>query len=103
MTTQSSERVPHFTRGDRLRKARSLIGLNTRDFAHEIGVSHGTITNAENDKSVRPITLKQWAVRTGVPLEWLEHGDRPTSPDEPIRGTHGYSGDAAVLSFGRAA
>lgn len=75
MSTQTNERIPHFTRGDRLRKARTLTGLSIREFAKEIGVSHGTVTNAENDEDVRPITYKQWAVKTGVPLEWLLHGN----------------------------
>ena len=83
---QSNERVPQFTRGDRLRKARSLTGLNTRDFAKEIGVSHGTVTNAEHDKPVRPITIKQWALATGVPAEWLEHGIAPADGGGPSDG-----------------
>ena len=66
MTTQhGSSFVPEFSLGDRLRKARESTGLTVREFADEIGVSHGTITNAEGDKrAVRPITIKLWeAVR----------------------------------------
>ena len=100
MTTQSNERIPQFTRGDRLRKARSLTGLNTRDFAHEIGVSHGTITNAEKDKPVRPITLKQWAVRTGVPVEWLEHGIDPRTGGDDGGGNIAPSTASSSLSSG---
>lgn len=81
MSTQSNERIPEWTLGDRLRKARSLTGLTTRDFAERIGVSHGTVTNAENDaRTVRPITIKQWALVAGVPEEWLLRGTSPGTP-----------------------
>ena len=70
--------VPQWTQGDRLRKARALTGMTTRDFADTIGVSHGTITNAEGDKrAVRRITMKAWAMATGVSAEWLETGNAP--------------------------
>jgi transcriptional regulator with XRE-family HTH domain len=83
MTTQpEGGLVPVWTMGDRLRKARAMAGLNTRDFAVKIGISHGSITNAENDRvTVRPITLNAWALATGVSREWLETGDG--SPDGP--------------------
>lgn len=58
-----------------------MTGLSTRDFAARIGVSHGTITNAENDRrTVRPITLNAWALVTGVPRQWLETGEAPAGP-----------------------
>lgn len=76
MTTQPGIQIPQFTQGDRLRKARQLTGLTTRQFAEEIGVSQATITNAENDNSkVRRITLNAWSLRTGVPVVWLETGE----------------------------
>ena len=81
MSTQPQQGIPAWTQGDRLRKARAKTGLNTRDFAALLGVSHGTITNAEGDKrGVRLITLKAWARETGTPIEWLEHGTAPTRP-----------------------
>lgn len=83
MTTQQiADGVPEFSLGDRLRKAREKTGLSIREFAEEIGVSHGTITNAEGDKrGVRPITLKAYALRTKVPLVWLETGNAPARPE----------------------
>lgn len=68
--------VPEWTRGDRLRKARTLTGLTTRDFADRIGVAQKTVTDAENDKreNVRKILLNAWSLATGVPVAWLEHG-----------------------------
>lgn len=87
MTTQPGIQIPQFTQGDRLRKARQLTGLTTRQFAEEIGVSQATITNAENDNSkVRRITLNAWSLRTGVPVVWLETGEDPADPQGPDGG-----------------
>lgn len=82
MTTQDDGRfVPEITRGWRLKIARAHTGLGVRDFAERIGVSHGTVTSAELDqREVRPITLKMWAMVTGVDLRWLETGV-PPAPD----------------------
>lgn len=58
-----------------------MTGLTTRQFAEEIGVSQKTVTDAEGDKRrVRPITVNAYAMRTGVPVEWLRNGETPTSP-----------------------
>jgi transcriptional regulator with XRE-family HTH domain len=83
MTTQLSERIPEWTQGDRLRKAREMLGMGQREFADHIGVSHQTITNAEKGhRAVRKITLNAWALATGVPASWLETGETP-SPEPP--------------------
>ena len=85
MSTETTERIPTWTLGDRLRKARALTGLTTREFAARIGVSQPTVTNAENDRSrVRKITINAWSLATGVPVEWLETGHAPneTDPDD---------------------
>lgn len=77
--------IPQFTRGDRLRKARNLTGLSTRDFAEKIGVSQKTVTDAENDHrpQIRKILLNAWALATGVPTTWLETGNAPAQPQGP--------------------
>jgi len=75
MTTERYERIPEFTQGDRLRKARLIAGLTTRDFAEKIGVSQKSVNNAENDThEVRRIVLNAWSLATGVPVEWLASG-----------------------------
>lgn len=80
----AAERIPEWTLGDRLRKARALTGMNTREFAAQIGVSHGTVTNAEGDKrAVRQITLNAWSLATGVPVEWLQSGIGAPTPTPP--------------------
>lgn len=82
MSTQVAGRVPEWTLGDRLRKARQVTGMTTRQFATEIGVAQGTVTGAENDtRQPRRITLLAYAMRTGVPIEWIETGETPTGTD----------------------
>lgn len=69
------EQVPIWTLGDRLRKAREHAGLEQLELAHDIGVSRNTVANYEHDKTKarRPVVLA-WAVRCGVPMEWLWTG-----------------------------
>lgn len=79
---RAGSRIPTFTMGDRLRKAREATGLNTRDFAARLGVSQSTVTNAENDHTkTRRITLLMWSQVTEVPVEWLETGQAPGCPE----------------------
>ena len=76
-------RIPQFTMGDRLRKAREMAGVESGEFADQIGVSRNTVTNYERDKvAPRKIVLNAWALRTGVPLSWLQTGIAASpSPD----------------------
>lgn len=70
--------VPEWTVADRLRKAREMTGLDQGDFAHELGVSRGTISNYEHGH-VRPreVVIRAWALRTGVSIQWIKDGDPP--------------------------
>lgn len=96
MSTQRSERIPEWTRGDRLRKARSLTGMSSADFAAQLGVSAKTVNNAEGDKhEVRKIVLNAWSLATGVPTDWLEHG---TAPDHPGPGDGQQNPELAQLT-----
>lgn len=78
MTTEASTRVPVFTIGDRLRKAREEAGLDQGDFAIATGISRGTISNYERDEGTPKLPyLTVWAMRTGVPVKWLQTGEYP--------------------------
>lgn len=82
------EKIPAFTVGDRLRKAREAkTGLDQSQFAEEIGVSRGTVSNyerAETTKGMKPAYLKLWAMRCDVTVKWIETGigasDGPGGP-----------------------
>lgn len=67
--------VPEWTRGWRMNRALSYAGMHIEQMADELGVSRSTISRWVNDKGpVKKIYLNQWALRCGVPLEWLETG-----------------------------
>jgi DNA-binding XRE family transcriptional regulator len=66
--------------------ARETTGMGLRDFAEHIGVSPDTLTSAEKDRrKVRPITIRAYALATGVNRAWLETGEGtpPTTPQGP--------------------
>lgn len=102
--------IPSFDLGDRLRKAREHTGLGHSEFADEIGVSRNTVTNYERGHVVpRAIVMKMWAMRTGVPLKWLETGEVPGQGGGPGGGvsvvpptglepaTYGFEGSVVRL------
>lgn len=81
MTIQTATRIhPEFTIGDRLRKARSLLGpdMDVRRFSELIETSKNTVTNYELEKTdpekMKPIIIKAWAMATGVDYNWLMYG-----------------------------
>lgn len=68
-------KVPQWTLGDRLRKARHEAGIDITDMADDIGVTPRTISNYELDATRAPkLVIRQYALRTGVPVAWLEGG-----------------------------
>ncbi|HXR41759.1 MAG TPA: helix-turn-helix transcriptional regulator [Acidothermaceae bacterium] len=80
--------IPEWTMGDRLRKAREHAGLQQQELADEVGISRNSISSYELDhtKPQRP-TLLLWALRCGVPLEWIVTGRVTVSdPDGPLTG-----------------
>jgi len=76
-------RVPQWTLGDRLKKAREHAGYTQAELAAVTGIGRSTMVTYETDRAVpkRPILLS-WHMATGVPLEWIISGeDRPSGPD----------------------
>lgn len=82
MTQQPMSSVPTWTLGDRLGKALHHAGVSVAEMAEYLGVSRNTVGNYVNDRTHIPRpTLMVWSLRTGVPIEWLEHGrDGGTDP-----------------------
>lgn len=82
MSTQPHGRIPAFTAGDRLKKAREAAGLDQGELAETTGISRSTVSHLELDKApLKRSYLQLWAMATGVPVEWLETGrDNPPPP-----------------------
>lgn len=85
--------VPEWTLADRMRKSLEAAGLGVQEMADELGVTRGAVGKWINGHVTprRPV-LMAWALRTGVPLEWLETGDaddkasgRAVPTDAPAR------------------
>lgn len=84
MSEQTHGGVPEFHIGDRLEKALGVAGVSHQAMAEYLGVSRNTIGNYIALRSPVSIgTLRLWAMRTGVPLEWLESGSGPASSPPP--------------------
>lgn len=92
-TAYESGNVPPIEVRHRLRIAREYAGLEQEQLAELIGVSRGTIGNAEKGKSVRKITVNAWALACGVPASWLwdgvsqinpPDGDGEQTPNRPV-------------------
>jgi transcriptional regulator with XRE-family HTH domain len=93
MTEQPAGRIPVFTMGDRLRKAREVVGLDQSEFAEQLGVSRGTVSNYERSSTEnrKPIVIRAWALATGVPLEWLQTGEGAPTATPPDGGPAGQT------------
>lgn len=72
-------RIPEWTTGDRLRKAREEAGIGVQQMADELGYGRESIhrwersTGKRHGKPTRAV-LMSYATLCRVPLEWLESG-----------------------------
>lgn len=85
---EGGSRVPEWTLGDRLRKARESAGLEQAELAMITGLARQTVSNYERDAvHPRATGVRLWALATGVPVVWLESGEAPPDfpgPGEPV-------------------
>lgn len=85
MTNAPAEgNVPEFDMADRLRKALRHADVGVQEIADYLGVSRNTVGAWINGRT--PPTkayVRLWAMRTGVPFEWLQNGKspQPVGPD----------------------
>lgn len=72
-------RIPTWTFGERLAKAREDADLTQEEVAEKFGVGHATIAKWERNKAQpRDIftVVARWSEITGVSEIWLMHGER---------------------------
>ena len=82
MSTQAttSVMVPEFDRADRMRKALRVSGTGVQEIAEYLGVARNTVSTWINGRIEPSIqTVRLWALRTGVPYEWLQTGEEPAT------------------------
>ena len=68
-------RIPSFTIGDRLRKARESAGMSQEELAEDVGISRRSLVRYERDEMIKKSVILLYAMRTGVPVEWIETGE----------------------------
>lgn len=76
MTGMDEITAPEWTLGWRLLRSLAHAGISIEGMAAELGVSRSTVSRWINEHGGPPrlVYLKEWAARTGVPLEWLREG-----------------------------
>lgn len=80
--------IPQWDLADRLTKALREAQVGHGEMADYLGVTRNTVGNyTAGRRTPNLATLRVWALRTGVPLEWLESGTVSTSSPGPDEGT----------------
>lgn len=75
--------IPTFQQRHRLGLALESADITTDEIAVEIGKSVTTVRNYLAGRTTPGrATLIAWALRCGVPFEWLEHGIESNGPDD---------------------
>lgn len=95
-TTAPTPSIPEETLGERMRRALRKEHIGVQEMADYLGVARNTVSTWLNDR-IEPSeqTLMLWAMRTGVPLEWLKHGLVPFPRRVDLPDTHtGNTGPA---------
>lgn len=89
-TTTTTAGIPTWTLGWRLKRALSWASVGAAEMGDHLGYSKAQISRYLNDKGEPPrdSVLRLWAIRCGVPLEWLAFGVEadtdPTDPSEQV-------------------
>lgn len=79
----TSPGVPEWDVADRLRKALRQADVSVQQMATYLGVTRRSVGNWINGHFPPSTqTLRLWALRTGVPFEWLSTGKIPSSEVE---------------------
>ena len=85
--------IPPWDLADRLRKALRVADIGVQEMADYLEVSRNTVSawiNGRTPPGTQSIRL--WALRTGMPYEWLKNGSEPED-GPPGGGQHGPPDD----------
>ncbi|MGV0868469.1 helix-turn-helix domain-containing protein [Corynebacterium kalidii] len=70
-----------------MRKALEVSGVTALEMSEYLDISRFTVSRYINGKADAPLqAVRLWALRTGVPFEWLQTGKTP-DPDHPDGGS----------------
>ena len=71
-----NETIPQWTLPDRMAKSLKSSGMSPSGIAEQFGVHRNTVSGWIHGR-IKPstVTVRLWAVTTGVPYEWLVDGD----------------------------
>jgi transcriptional regulator with XRE-family HTH domain len=75
MATQM--RIPQWTVGDRLRKAREDADLGVEEIAVLMGRNRNTVTRYERARTADLLVVRAYSMLTNTPMEWLLTGHGP--------------------------
>lgn len=71
-----------FDLADRLTKSLRVAKVGKAEMAEYLGVTRNTVGNYVNGRTTPDLrTLRLWAMRCGVPLNWLQTGETPPPHD----------------------
>lgn len=77
-TVEVHDTIPRFELRHRLQLALEHADVSNAEMAAELGVAETTIRNYLSSRTTpHRGTLIAWALRCGVPFEWLAHGTVP--------------------------
>lgn len=77
----STGHVPQWDIADRMRKALRDKGIAVQEMADYLDVGRNTVSNWINGHTNPPgASVRLWAMRCGVPFEWLRDGVETSEP-----------------------
>jgi transcriptional regulator with XRE-family HTH domain len=80
----TSAGVPEWDLADRMRKALRTADVGVQEMAEYLGVGRNTVSTWINGRIIPSRqSVRLWALRTGVPFEWLETGQAPDGGPTP--------------------
>lgn len=74
---QTVARVPQWTVGDRLRKAREMAGIGVEEMASKLDRNRNSITRYERSSTVDVLVVRAYSAFTATSMTWLLTGQGP--------------------------